>query len=161
MGAMASQITTLIIVYPTVYSGAGQIKHQSSASLAFCREFTGTGEFPAQRASNAENVSIGWSHHDRLGAPNLLVKWVPELTQPIHAKQIVDLIRIFPCVYDHIAPAFISIYTYMEISCRICLLHCIIHMIHHFYIKIYVPYHRIVLDITQMKVIHKYDDIIK
>ena len=24
-----------------------------------------TGEFPAQRASNAENVSIWWRHHDR------------------------------------------------------------------------------------------------
>ena len=26
-------------------------------------EFTGTGEFPTQRASNAENVSIWWRHH--------------------------------------------------------------------------------------------------
>ena len=25
-----------------------------------------TGEFPAQRASNAENVSIWWRHHERL-----------------------------------------------------------------------------------------------
>ena len=37
MGAMASQITSLIIVYSTVYSGAYQRKHQSSASLAFVR----------------------------------------------------------------------------------------------------------------------------
>ena len=29
-----------------------------------CGEFTGTGEFPAQRASNAENVSIWWRHHE-------------------------------------------------------------------------------------------------
>ena len=28
-----------------------------------CGEFTGTGEFPAQRVSNAENVSIWWRHH--------------------------------------------------------------------------------------------------
>ena len=35
MGAMASQITGLTIVYSTVYSGADQRKHQSSASLAF------------------------------------------------------------------------------------------------------------------------------
>ena len=35
MGAMASQITSLTIVYSIVYSGAGQRKHQSSASLAF------------------------------------------------------------------------------------------------------------------------------
>ena len=37
MGAMASQITSLTIVYSTVYSGADQRKHQSSASLAFVR----------------------------------------------------------------------------------------------------------------------------
>ena len=58
MGTMPSQITSLMIIYPTVYSGADQSKHQSSASLAFvCREF------PAQMASNVENVSIWWRHH--------------------------------------------------------------------------------------------------
>ena len=35
MGAMASQITSLPIVYSTVYSDADQRKHQSPASLAF------------------------------------------------------------------------------------------------------------------------------
>ena len=40
-----------------------------------CREFTGAGEFPAQRASNAENVSIWWrlieiSIKDRIGKGN-------------------------------------------------------------------------------------------
>ena len=35
MGAIASQITSLRIVYSTVYSDADQRKHQSSASLAF------------------------------------------------------------------------------------------------------------------------------
>ena len=35
--AMASQITSLAIVYSTVYSGADRRKHQSSASLAFVR----------------------------------------------------------------------------------------------------------------------------
>ena len=35
IGANASQITNLKIVYSTVYSGADQRKHQSSASLAF------------------------------------------------------------------------------------------------------------------------------
>ena len=38
MGAMASQITSLTIAYSTVYSGADQRKHQSSASLSFVRE---------------------------------------------------------------------------------------------------------------------------
>ena len=37
MTAMASQITSLMIVYSTVYSGADQRKHQSSVSLAFVR----------------------------------------------------------------------------------------------------------------------------
>ena len=35
---MAPEITSLTIVYSTVYSGADQRKHQSSASLAFVRE---------------------------------------------------------------------------------------------------------------------------
>ena len=37
MSPMASEITSLGIVYSTVYSGADQRKHQSSASLAFVR----------------------------------------------------------------------------------------------------------------------------
>ena len=38
MATMASQITSLTIVYSTVYSGADQRKHQNSASLAFVWE---------------------------------------------------------------------------------------------------------------------------
>ena len=37
MSKIASQITSLTIVYSTVYSGPDQTKHQSSASLAFVR----------------------------------------------------------------------------------------------------------------------------
>ena len=37
MGAMVSQITSLTIVYSTVYSGVDQRKHQSSTLLAFVR----------------------------------------------------------------------------------------------------------------------------
>ena len=35
MSTITSQITSLTIVYSTIYSGADQSKHQSSASLAF------------------------------------------------------------------------------------------------------------------------------
>ena len=64
MGTIASQITSLAIVYSTVYSDADQRKYQSSASLAFMwGNSPETGEFPAQMASNAENVSIWWRHH--------------------------------------------------------------------------------------------------
>ena len=37
MSAMASQITSLTIIYSTVYSGTDERKHQSSVSLAFVR----------------------------------------------------------------------------------------------------------------------------
>ena len=38
MTILASQITSLAVVYSIVYSGVNQRKHQSSASLAFVRE---------------------------------------------------------------------------------------------------------------------------
>ena len=60
MTMLASQITSLTVVYSIVYSGVNQRKHQSSAPLAFVWEIR---EFPAQMASNAENVSIWWRHH--------------------------------------------------------------------------------------------------
>ena len=63
MTAMASQITSLTIVYSTVYSDADQRKHQSSASLAFVRGIHRDRWIPAQRARYAENVSIWWRHH--------------------------------------------------------------------------------------------------
>ena len=48
-----------------VYSAADQSKHHSSASLVFVRGILpGAGEFPAQMASHAENVSLRWRHHD-------------------------------------------------------------------------------------------------
>ena len=56
MGAIASQITSLTIVYSTIYSDADQRKHQSSASLAFV--------WRIHRDRNAENVSIWWRHHE-------------------------------------------------------------------------------------------------
>ena len=36
----------------------------------------GTGEFPAQRASNAENVSIWWRHHLSPNSPRLVILFV-------------------------------------------------------------------------------------
>ena len=61
MGTMASQITSLTIVYSTVIQA--QIK-----------ENTGTGEFPAQRPSNAENVSIWWRLHILSNHYELLIR---------------------------------------------------------------------------------------
>ena len=68
MGAITSQITSLTIVYSTVYSDTNQRKHQSKLRVTgLCAgNSPGTGEFPAQRASYAENVSIWWRHHASL-----------------------------------------------------------------------------------------------
>ena len=60
MTMMASQITSLTIVFSTIYSGADQRKHQSSMSLAFVRGIH-LDEFPVQKASKAENVSFDMS----------------------------------------------------------------------------------------------------
>ena len=58
MGTIAPQITSLTIVYSTVYSDADQRKYQSSASLAFVRGIHRRPVNSPQRASNTENVSM-------------------------------------------------------------------------------------------------------
>ena len=64
MSAMASQITNLTIVYLTVYSRRRSKKKSKLHVTGRCEGNSPvTGEFPAQRASNAENVSIWWRHH--------------------------------------------------------------------------------------------------
>ena len=67
MGPMASQITSLMIVYSTVYSGEDKKQNiKASRHWPLCGDFTGTGEFPAQGASNAENVSIETASWDTI-----------------------------------------------------------------------------------------------
>ena len=64
MGAISPQLTSLTAVYSTVYSGADQRKQQKLRIIGLCAgNLPVTGEFPAQMASNAENVSIWWRHH--------------------------------------------------------------------------------------------------
>ena len=63
MGTMASQITSLTIVYSTVYSDADQRKHQSSASLTFVWGIHRSRWIPGQMTSSADNVYIWWRHH--------------------------------------------------------------------------------------------------
>ena len=63
MGTVAPQMTSLTIVYSTVIQAQMIENIKALRHWPLCGEFTGTGEFPAQRASNAENVSIWWRHH--------------------------------------------------------------------------------------------------
>ena len=65
MRAMASQITSLTIVYSTVYSMCRSKKTPKLRVTALCEGNSPvTVEFPAQRASDDENVSIWWRHHE-------------------------------------------------------------------------------------------------
>ena len=70
MSAIASQITSLTIVYSTVYSGTNQRKHQSSASLAFVM---GIHRWPvnsphkgpvARQTFPFNDVIMSWCHYD-------------------------------------------------------------------------------------------------
>ena len=65
MTTMVSQITSLTVVNSIIYLGADQRKHQSSASLAFVRGIHRDWWVPRTKASNAENFSIWWRHHDK------------------------------------------------------------------------------------------------
>ena len=58
MGAMAFQITSLAVVYSTVYSGADKKTSKLRITGLCGGNSPVTGVFPAQMASNAENGSI-------------------------------------------------------------------------------------------------------
>ena len=70
MGAMASQITSLAIVYSIVYSDADQRKHQSSASLAFVR---GIHRWPVNSPHKWPVTQKMWRTY---------LNWVYDLAQP-------------------------------------------------------------------------------
>ena len=64
MSEIASQITSLTIVYSTVHLGADQSKSKLRVTGLCVGNSPVTGEFPAQMATNAENISIWWRHHE-------------------------------------------------------------------------------------------------
>ena len=86
MGVMGSQITSLTIVYSTVYSGADQRKHQSSASLAFM-----------QGNHRWQNTDI----HVSLPVKKLLGIWVHGLHELTGADNIFITIRNTTRPYIH------------------------------------------------------------
>ena len=64
MGAMASQITSLTIIYSTILFRCRWKKTSELRITGLCvGNSPVTGEFPTQRTSNVENVSIWWRHH--------------------------------------------------------------------------------------------------
>ena len=71
MGAMASQITSLTIVYSAIYLSADQRKHQSSASLAFV---WGIHRWPGNSLHKGPVTwkMFPWCHHDSKWPQNLV-----------------------------------------------------------------------------------------
>ena len=67
MSAIASQITSLTIVNSTIYLDADERNINAPRHWPYVGNSPVTGEFPAQMASDAENVSIWWRHHDLAG----------------------------------------------------------------------------------------------
>ena len=68
MEPVASQITGVLVVYPTVFIQAETKEKTSKLRVTGPCEGKSPviGQFPAQRASNAENVSIWWRHHAQI-----------------------------------------------------------------------------------------------
>ena len=85
MGAIASQITSLTIVYSIVCSDADQKKTSKLRVTGLCAgNSSGTGEFPAQMASNAENASIWWRHHGISFCGSMYVTYLLKLFDLLH-----------------------------------------------------------------------------
>ena len=77
MGAMASQITSLKIVYSTAYSRHRSKKTSKLHVTGLCVGTSQvTGESSTQMASNAENVSIWWHHPVGRRVSYISSRWV-------------------------------------------------------------------------------------
>ena len=75
MSAMTSQITGVSIICSSVGSGEDKKTSKLRVTGLWARNWPVDGEFPAQKANNAENVSIWWCHRDsgRELTPNELI----------------------------------------------------------------------------------------
>ena len=73
IGTMASQITSITIVYSTVYSGADQRKHQSSASRAFVRGFHRS----LVNSPNKRPVTLIMFPFDDVIMKFIILQWLP------------------------------------------------------------------------------------
>ena len=97
MSTIASQITSLTIVYSSVYSG--------SKKTSKCR-VTGlcAGNSPGtvkQRASNAENVSIWWRHHVNLLPCSIGYYRCEAANPPMTNHRLVDLLTSLEHCFCH------------------------------------------------------------
>ena len=89
---MASQIPSLAIVYSTVFRRRSKKTSKLRVTGLCVGNSQVTNEFPAQRASNAENVSIWWRYHDCLHFTDGIFKSILTSVMydnvPVHLKWI-------------------------------------------------------------------------
>ena len=85
MSTLVSQITSPTIVCSTVYSRRRPKKTPKHCVTGLCAGNSPvTGKLPAQRASNAENVSIWWRHHGIMGPFESIDKWLVPIEYKSH-----------------------------------------------------------------------------
>ena len=140
MGPMASQTTSLTMVYSTVNFRNRSKKTSKRCATGLCaRNSPVTGELPAQTASNAENVSIWWRHH--------AFKWsmVPALP-----------LRCLPALIWHSSNKVVWWYA------ATIMLHCSTWLCIHIYICIYIYLYMLILyysfRLTQCDLVTPYGD---
>ena len=96
MSAMASQITSLTIVYSNRLFRRRSKKASYLHVTGFCEgDSPVTVQFPAQRASNAENVSNSWRHHDY----DQCTLFIPEFDTNYCYGSIIHFLIIYRHVY--------------------------------------------------------------
>ena len=111
MSAMASQITSHTIIYPTVYSGADQREYQSSASPSFVRGIHRRPENSPRKGPATRKMfpfddviifvlllfhSLSYYHHKRLNIPRQhTVKPCAKYCRDRYVKIWVRVTRIF------------------------------------------------------------------
>ena len=120
MGEIASQITSLAIVYSTVYSDADQRKHQSSASLAFVRGIhrgpvNSPHKWPVitRKMFPFDDVIMGYQWKYLLVAHDFVVRHFFALNTLQH-NSILHTTRVIVgqmcCFYNHISFNFVLFY---------------------------------------------------
>ena len=103
MSAVASQITSLTIVNSSVYSMRRSIETSKLCVTGLCEGNSPmTGEFPAQRASNAEKVSIWWRYHkERM--QHMYILYIPIIFSKFNLVWTADT-----AIYNYLIPPFSS-----------------------------------------------------
>ena len=108
MGAMASEITSLTIVYSNVHSSRSEKTSKLRVTDLCEGNSPMTSEFPTQRASNAENVSILWRDHDYRDHSQIVF--------PTDLKQ---------CMWDNVLNIMETLETFQRLDLDVYRLNCL------------------------------------